>query len=189
MRRAQRLLQQSRVITRRVLACSRVPCLRTKLSPPRIGRAAGARGRWLTLCGETREHEFTSPRTALRHHPTIIPPGGSDDFGTEVVGGAAQSAAQQLALRKGPIACGVVFSAGCSVLLSVPVTTAYRPSHHSKPSKISHHLPLKALFSHLFKSRRKMRMFPLENGRFQVYIIGCSRSGDSGVFSATPPEL
>ena len=29
MRRAQGLLQQSRVITRRVLACSRVPCLRT----------------------------------------------------------------------------------------------------------------------------------------------------------------
>ncbi len=74
--------------------------------------------------------------------------------------------------------------------LSAPGTrhTGQRPTQNlSKPPKISLHLPLKALFPHLFKSRRKMRLFLLENGRFQVYIMGCSRSGDSGVFSATPP--
>ena len=58
--------------------------------------AAGARECWLGLCGEAREHEFTSPRTSRHHHSAIIPPGGSDDFGAKVVGGAAQAHAQQM---------------------------------------------------------------------------------------------
>ena len=39
--------------------------------------AAGPRARWLEKGGETREHEFTSPRSFRRHHRTIIPPVGN----------------------------------------------------------------------------------------------------------------
>ncbi len=117
----------------------------------RIGQAAGARWRWLTLCGETREHEFTSPRTALRHHPTIIPPGGSDDFvaGMLVVRRRAHAQlcfAERAGAMQGTLRQLCYFLARGSVLLLAPGArhTGQRPTQNlSKLPTVSQNLPLK----------------------------------------------